>query len=97
MVLWLQIPSAEPPSLLRQRDTTRCFAAIMELLWVTIYCVKASFLAQFKFHKLPIAYVSPRLTRYHWIVIGICALAFLLALVVPVFLCHRAGMYNVST
>lgn len=69
------------------------FTAALELLWITIYCVKASFLAHFNFHKPPIAYVSPRLTRYHWAVISVCGLAFIFTLIVPAVLCPNESKH----
>lgn len=70
--------------------TSRLTSAI-ELLWVTIYCVKASFFAQFKFHRPPYAYVSPSLTRYYWAATSICGCAFVVTLVIPIVLCPNAG------
>ncbi|KAF2853121.1 hypothetical protein T440DRAFT_476962 [Plenodomus tracheiphilus IPT5] len=71
------------------RVTSRLTTAI-ELLWLTIYCVKASFLAQFKFYKPLYAYVSPSLTRHYWTCIGVCAISFLLTLIVPIVLCPNS-------
>lgn len=65
--------------------------AAIELLWLTIYCVKASFFAQFKFNKPLLAHVSPRLTRYYWTAVVICGAAYILTLVIPVLLCPRFG------
>jgi hypothetical protein len=70
--------------------TPRLIAAI-ELLCVTIYCVKASFFAQFKFHKPLYAYVSPRLTRYYWTAVAICGSAFLFTMIVPITLCPSSS------
>ncbi|KAH6633137.1 hypothetical protein C7974DRAFT_165699 [Boeremia exigua] len=68
-----------------------CLTAAIELLWITIYCVKASFLIQFKFHKPPYSLVSANLTRYYWTTIILCTAAFLYTLAVPPTLCpsHR--------
>jgi hypothetical protein len=74
----------------RVNAAPRLIAAI-ELLWVTIYCVKASFVAQFKFHKPLYAYVSPRLTRYYWTSVAICGSAFLFTIIVPITLCPSSG------
>ena len=65
--------------------------ASIELLWVAIYCVKASFLVQFKFHKPLYAYVSPRLTRHYWATIAVCGSAFLFTTVVPIVLCPQSS------
>jgi hypothetical protein len=55
----------------------------IELLWITIYSVKGSFLLQFKFHKPPHSLVSANLTRYYWATISVCTAAFLCTLAVP--------------
>ncbi|KAF2465613.1 uncharacterized protein BDR25DRAFT_239503 [Lindgomyces ingoldianus] len=60
------------------------------MLWTTIYCVKFCFLAQFKFHKPPYAYVSKHLTRYYWSSIGICSAAVLVTLIQPIILCPNS-------
>ncbi|PSN73485.1 hypothetical protein BS50DRAFT_187763 [Corynespora cassiicola Philippines] len=71
-----------------QSAAPRLTSAI-ELFWTTIYCVKFCFLAQFKFHKPPYAYVSIRLTRYYFALIGICVAAFLFTLIQPIVLCSH--------
>jgi hypothetical protein len=87
-----QLSSAEPFGNTQPRaHTAPRFTAAIELLWVTIYCVKASFLAQFKFHKPLYAYVSPRLTRYYWAAIAICGSALLFTIVVPIVVCPNSG------
>lgn len=63
----------------------------IEMLWVAIYSVKASFFAQFKFHKPPYAYVSPRLTRYYWVAISLCVSTFLFTVIVSAVLCPSSG------
>ena len=66
--------------------------AAIELLWVTIYCVKASFLLEFKFHEPPYSLVSANLTRYYWATIGICTAAILCTLAAPPVLCPSSRM-----
>lgn len=66
--------------------------AAIELLWLSIYCVKACFLAQFKFNEPPYAYVSTHLTRYYWALIGICTTAYLFTFVQPIILCPDTSM-----
>ncbi|KAF2830318.1 hypothetical protein CC86DRAFT_284478 [Ophiobolus disseminans] len=63
----------------------------IELLWISIYCVKASFLAQLRFHKLPFAYVSVHLTRLYWVVVGICGTGLTFTLAVPIALCPTSS------
>ncbi|KAF1957113.1 hypothetical protein CC80DRAFT_412196 [Byssothecium circinans] len=74
----------------RLPGTTPRLTAAVELLWVTIYCVKFCFLAQFRFHKPPYAYVNVHLTRYYWSTIGICAAAFLITIAEPIVLCSTS-------
>ncbi|OAL53848.1 hypothetical protein IQ07DRAFT_482360, partial [Pyrenochaeta sp. DS3sAY3a] len=57
----------------------------------SIYSVKASFFAQFKFYKPPYSYVSPHLTRYYWTAICMCGLAFAFTLIVVTVLCPNAN------
>jgi hypothetical protein len=78
-----------------RRAAPRLTASI-EMLWITIYCVKFCFLAQFKFHKPPYAYVSIYLTRYYWASIGISAAALLFTLIQPLILCSSPGMFCLS-
>jgi hypothetical protein len=61
--------------------------ASIELLWITIYCVKAPFLLQFKFHKPPFSLVSANLTRHYWATLGTCIASFLCTLAVLPILC----------
>jgi hypothetical protein len=61
--------------------------ASIEMLWFVIYCVKFCFLAQFKFHKPPYAYISIYLTRYYWTSIGICSAALVFTMIQPIILC----------
>ncbi|KAF2110778.1 hypothetical protein BDV96DRAFT_583699 [Lophiotrema nucula] len=68
----------------------RRLPAAIEMLWITIYCVKFCFLAQFKFHKPPYAYVSVHLTRYYWAVVSICSASFIVTLVQPLVLCSKS-------
>jgi hypothetical protein len=63
----------------------------IEMLWITIYSVKFCFLAQFKFHKAPYAYVSVHLTRYYWASVGACGIGFLFTLAQPIIVCPRPG------
>lgn len=70
--------------------------AAIELLWFTIYCVKASFLLQFKFHKPPYSLISKSLTRYYWMTIAMCTAAFLCTLAVPPVFCPSSRMLNLS-
>lgn len=71
--------------------TTSCLTAAIEMLWISIYCVKFCFLAQFKFHKPPYAYISVHLTRYFWASIIICSAAFLFTIIHPIVLCPSPG------
>ncbi|KAF2749724.1 hypothetical protein M011DRAFT_475069 [Sporormia fimetaria CBS 119925] len=71
--------------------TTSRFTASMALLWISIFSVKFCFLAQFKFHKPPYAYISVRLTRYYWFCVGFCTLAFGFALAQPIILCPSSA------
>ncbi|KAF2021077.1 hypothetical protein BU24DRAFT_416745 [Aaosphaeria arxii CBS 175.79] len=80
--LYAEKGHAGPPTI-----APRLTAAI-DLLWISIYFVKFCFLAQFKFHKPPYAYISDSLTRHYWIVMGICVAAGLFTFVQPIVLCH---------
>lgn len=84
------IPKKPSPSGQHASAGPRLTLAI-EMLWVAIYSVKASFFAQFKFHKPLYAYVSPRLTRYYWVAISVCISTFVLTLVVSAVLCPSPG------
>lgn len=64
-----------------------CLTSAIELLWLCIYTIKASILAQFRFHKPPFAYVSIHLTRLYWAVVILSSLAFAFTLAVPIMLC----------
>jgi hypothetical protein len=75
--------------------TSRLTASI-ELLWITIYCVKASFLLQFKFHKPPFSLVSANLTRHYWATLGTCIASFLCTLAVPPILCSPSRRRQLS-
>lgn len=66
--------------------------AAIELLWIAIYCVKASFLLQFKFHKPPYSLVSASLTRSYWVTSAMCMAAFLCTLAVPPVMCQSSRM-----
>ncbi|KAF2260533.1 hypothetical protein CC78DRAFT_584668 [Lojkania enalia] len=83
--IWMDPNESPQPKILAPRLT-----ASMEMLWLTIYCVKFCFLAQFKFHKPPYAYISPYFTRYYWVAIGTCGAAFLFTLIQPIVLCSNA-------
>lgn len=72
-------------------NTARQLTAAIELLWIVIFSVKLCFLAQFKFHKPPYAYVSVRLTRYYWACITLCVIGGLYAIIQPIVLCFSAG------
>ncbi|KAF2874263.1 hypothetical protein BDV95DRAFT_487300 [Massariosphaeria phaeospora] len=74
-----------------QTSGSSSITAAIELLWIAIYAVKFCFLAQFKFHKPPYAYVSLHLTRYYWSCIGICTAAFLFTVAQPIILCPNNG------
>jgi hypothetical protein len=63
----------------------------IELLWVSIFCVKFCFLAQFKFYKPPYAYLSLHLTRHWWTAVGICVAALIFTLVTPIVLCPSSS------
>ncbi|CAO2655690.1 Nn.00g044930.m01.CDS01 [Neocucurbitaria sp. VM-36] len=92
--------SGNPPAFDRHTSAGPRLTLAIEMLWVTIYTVKASFFAQFKFHKPPYAYISPRLTRYYWVAISVCGATFLLTLIVSAVLCPSSakcryfGMHN---
>ncbi|KAF1994953.1 hypothetical protein P154DRAFT_446453 [Amniculicola lignicola CBS 123094] len=58
------------------------------MLWIAIYFVKFCFLAQFNFHQPPYSYVSIHLTRYYWISVGTCLVAFSISIIQPIVLCH---------
>jgi len=73
------------------RAASRLTAAI-ELLWIIIYCVKGSFLLQFKSHVPPYSLVSANLTKYYWVTISVCTAAFLCTLAVPPVLCPSSRM-----
>jgi hypothetical protein len=63
----------------------------IELLWVSIFCIKFCFLAQFKFYKPPYAYLSLHLTRHWWTAVGICVAAFVFTLATPIVLCSSSS------
>jgi hypothetical protein len=63
----------------------------IDMLWVAIYSVKLCFLAQFKFHKPPYAYVSVHLTRYYWFCIAFTGLSFAVSIAEPIIVCPSAG------
>lgn len=75
-------------------STAARLASAIELLWIGIYSVKASFLAQFKFYKPPFAYVSVLLTRLYWVIVAVCGLGFLFTLTVPIVLCPSSCKSN---
>ncbi|KAH7384510.1 hypothetical protein BKA66DRAFT_79973 [Pyrenochaeta sp. MPI-SDFR-AT-0127] len=85
--VWVHSPPVQQDGIIAAPRLT----SAIELLWVAIYCVKASFFAQFKFHKPPYSYVSPSLTRYYWTAISICGLAFVFTLITPAVLCPNAA------
>ena len=70
---------------------TRRLVAAVELLWITTYCVKFCYLAQFKFYKPPYAYVDPLLTKYYWTVIGLCCAGLVFTIIQPIVLCKSPG------
>ena len=74
----------------RGATATSRLTASIELLWIAIYCVKASFLLQFKFHKPPFSLVSANLTRHYWATSGTCIASFLCTLAVPPILCSSS-------
>lgn len=71
------------------------FLAALEMFWITIYCVKFSYLSSFKFHKPLYAFVSPSLTRYYWFATFVCALIFVFTLVGQVLTCPGLGKLTV--
>ncbi|KAJ8118778.1 hypothetical protein OPT61_g315 [Boeremia exigua] len=75
----------------QHEDAAPRLTAATELLWITIYSVKASFLLQFKFHKPPYSLVSVNLTRYYWTTVGMCTAAFICTLAVPPILCPSSS------
>ncbi|KAF2735270.1 hypothetical protein EJ04DRAFT_552053 [Polyplosphaeria fusca] len=78
-------PSSNEPL----REAPRLTAAI-ELLWITIYSVKFCFLAQFKFHKPPYAYVSVHLTRHYWACVALTGAAFVFTIIQPIVSCPNS-------
>ncbi|KAF2655191.1 hypothetical protein K491DRAFT_434356 [Lophiostoma macrostomum CBS 122681] len=86
--------SGAPYGKLVTSGTSRRFTAAIEMLWISIFSVKFCFLAQFKFHKPPYAYVSVHLTRYYWTVISLCTIGSLYAIIQPIVLCSGAGKTN---
>jgi hypothetical protein len=83
-VLYLYEGSVLPIDQAQMAQPTRAVSrlkASIEMLWLVVYCVKFCFLAQFKFHKPPYAYVSVYLTRYYWASIGICSAALVFTLI----------------
>lgn len=80
----------------RGATATSRLTASIELLWITIYCVKASFLLQFKFHKPPFSLVSADLTRHYWATLGTCIASFLCTLAVPPILCSPSRRRQLS-
>ena len=85
-----RISELQPDDLVAS-DTSKRFPAAIEMLWISIFSVKFCFLAQFKFHKPPYAYVSVQLTRYYWVVISLCTIGFLYAVIQPIVICSGAG------
>lgn len=71
------------------------FTGAIELLWICIYCVKFCFLAQFKFHKPPYAYISVHLTRYYWVAVGTSTVGFLFTVIQPIVLCRPGGFVDI--
>lgn len=65
----------------------------IEMLWITIYCVKFCFIAQFKLYKPPYAYVSFHITRHYLASIGLCTASFLFTLAQPIVLCSTSGKF----
>lgn len=93
-LLYTESPQGDLPTQMAirgQSHATPRLTGAVELLWVVIYSVKASFFAQFKFYKPPYSYVSPHLTRYYWTAIAICGLAFVFTLIVVIVLCPNAS------
>lgn len=74
--------------------STSRLTAIIEMLWIVIYCVKFCFLAQFKLYRPPYAYVNVNLTRCYWVMMVVCFVAFVLTIVVPAILCPNQGKYS---
>jgi hypothetical protein len=63
------------------------FLGALEMFWITIYCVKFSYISSFKFHKPLYASVSPSLTRYYWCSTAVCAAILPFTLVGQVLVC----------
>jgi hypothetical protein len=82
--------------LTRDTGTAARLTAAIELLWLSIYSVKASSLAQFRFHKPLFAYVSIHLTRLFWVVVALCCLGLLFTSAVPIALCPTSCMEQSS-
>lgn len=100
-VLYLYEGSVLPIYRAQMAQPTRAaprLTSSIEMLWLVVYCVKFCFLAQFKFHKPPYAYVSIYLTRYYWASIGICSSALVFTLIQPIILCPNTCkfMSNIS-
>ncbi|KAF2200384.1 hypothetical protein GQ43DRAFT_76812 [Delitschia confertaspora ATCC 74209] len=75
----------------RDGTFTKRFIAALDMAWIAIYCVKFAFIASFKFHKPPYAYVSAHLTRYYWFIVGGCVTTFILTLVGQAVVCPGAA------
>jgi hypothetical protein len=81
-------------SLTQNTSAAARITAAIELLWICVYSVKASFLAQFRFHKPPFAYVSIHLTRLYWAIVVISGFGFAFTLTVPIILCPTSCTLN---
>lgn len=55
---------------------------------MSIYCVDFGFLAQFRYHKPPYAYISVNLTRHYWAAVGTSTVGLLFTTIQPVMLCR---------
>ncbi|PVI04084.1 hypothetical protein DM02DRAFT_651894 [Periconia macrospinosa] len=71
----------------RTAGNTSRLTAVIELLWIVIYCVKFCFLAQFKLYRPPYAYVNAYLTKSYWVMVAICAVSLVFTIIVPIVLC----------
>lgn len=81
----VKMPTLQPTAAIRR------LVAAVELTWITIYCVKFCYLAQFKFYKPPYSYVDPLLTKYYWATNGLCCAGFVFTIIQPIILCQSPG------
>jgi hypothetical protein len=85
---------AHPPHVTNAGPTTTPQLTVaIEILWITIYSTKLSILVQLSFNKPLYAYVAIHLTRYYWVVVSVCSIAFVFTIAVPIILLPYATQY----